>query len=418
MKVAVMRYASQLESLRQTLQSINGLNGIGPQTRVLLKPNILWGGGDLPRFGVATTARLVEDMILLLKEKGCRDISIGEGSIYNSEMKSDTQNGFRWAGIDQVAEQYKIPLFDLNEGPFTSLKFEDVTIRIASRVRETDFLINLPVLKTHGQAKVSLGMKNLKGCIDYESKKRFHRYGLNKFIGWLASVLHPALTVIDGIYALERGPSPYGTAYRTNLLIASRDPYGCDAVGASILGLDPAEVEHLQEYAQFTSTDINAVEVVGENIETVRKPLAWSHQRYEIFNKADIKGIEMRDPGLTFCSGCSSNLFPALSDFCRINRKKTFSGFEIILGRESKPFPGSQKVILMGNCPITINKNCKDAIRVPGCPPTTEKAFEALVVHTLGEQHLTEQKGMAATLRKAGKKVYDPKEFEPAHFRM
>ena len=413
-----MRYANQLESLRQVIESINGLNGVGPQTRVLLKPNIMWGGGDLPRFGVATTARLVEDMILLLKKQGCRDISIGEGSIYNSEMKSDTPNAFRWAGIDQVAKQYKIPLFDLNEGPFTNLQFEDVTIRIASRVRETDFLINLPVLKTHGQAKVSLGMKNLKGCIDFESKKRFHRHGLNKFIGWLASVLHPALTVIDGIYALERGPSPFGTAYRTNLLIASRDPYGCDAVGASILGLNPLEVEHLQEYARITSTDVHAVEVMGEKIETVRKPLVWSHERYEIFNKAGIDGIEMRDPGLTFCSGCSSNLFPAFTDFCRINRQKAFSGFEIILGRESKPSPGSQKVILMGNCPISIHKDCKDAIRIPGCPPSTEKVFEGLVIHTLGEQFLTEQKTTASALRKAGVKVYDPKEFEPAHFRI
>ncbi len=417
MKVALVRYTKQLDSLRQGLQSIDGLKEVGPATNVLLKPNIMWDGGELPRFGVATTAQIVEEMILLLKERGCQKISIGEGSIYNAQQKSDTPNAFRWAGVDRLADQYQVPLFDLNEGPFKKVQHENVSINVAARVLESDFFINMPVLKTHGQAKVSLGMKNLKGCIDFESKKRFHRHGLNLFIGWVASVIRPALTVIDGIYALERGPSPYGTAYRTNVLIASKDPYACDAVGCQVLGIDPREVDSLNEYARITSTDIHALEVIGERVEEVRKPLIWSHERYEIFKKSGIEGIDMSDPGLTFCSGCSSNLFPAFTDFCRINRKKSFPGFEIILGRETKP-SGQKKPILIGNCPITMNKDFDGAIRIPGCPPTTEKVFEGLVIHALGEQFLAEQKKAAAALKKAGVKVYDPKEFEPGHFRL
>ena len=37
---------------------------------------------------------------------------------------------------------------------------------------ESDFLVNIPVLKTHVQTVVSLGIKNIKGLIDIESRKK------------------------------------------------------------------------------------------------------------------------------------------------------------------------------------------------------------------------------------------------------
>jgi len=55
-------------------------------------------------------------------------------------------------------------------------------------------------------------------------------------------MLSPSLTIIDGIYSLERGPGYSGDAHRTDIIVASRDLISADKVGASILGISPQTV--------------------------------------------------------------------------------------------------------------------------------------------------------------------------------
>ena len=51
---------------------------------------------------------------------------------------------------------------------------EGLTAKMNSDMINSDFLINIPVLKTHAQCVVSLGIKNLKGLINIASRKKFH----------------------------------------------------------------------------------------------------------------------------------------------------------------------------------------------------------------------------------------------------
>ena len=100
-------------------------------------------------------------------------------------------------------------------------------------------MIDVPVLNTHAMTKVSLGMKNLKGCLSMNSKKKFHMADLEEMIALLNTQIPPQLTVIDGIYGMEKGPLSMGQAHRMNLIMASQDVLSCDMVGAAVLGIDP-----------------------------------------------------------------------------------------------------------------------------------------------------------------------------------
>lgn len=53
------------------------------KARVFIKPNIVfWTKAvPFPKWGVITTSRVVEDMVVLLKERGVDDITIGEGTV-------------------------------------------------------------------------------------------------------------------------------------------------------------------------------------------------------------------------------------------------------------------------------------------------------------------------------------------------
>ena len=125
---------------------------------------------------------------------------------------------------------------------------------MAQEALEADFLIDMPVMKTHGQATASLGIKNLKGALKIAGKKKCHdpKRHLEFNFPIVAEKLAPKLTVIDGIYVLEKGPLHFGNAYRKDLIIASRDMLGADIVGAVIMGLNPKDIKHLNFFASRT----------------------------------------------------------------------------------------------------------------------------------------------------------------------
>jgi len=79
------------------------------------------------------------------------------------------------------------------------------------------------------------------------------------------------LTLLDGIYTTERGPSFDGRVRRSNIVVASTDVLSADMVGAKILGYAPSEVPHLVHAAKNhkRSNDVSEIEVVGETIEAV-----------------------------------------------------------------------------------------------------------------------------------------------------
>ncbi len=247
-KAAVVRYDGTIRSLRNAIELCDGFESLNPHQRILLKPNIVWGGTPkLPPFGVVTTSVLVDHLLQLLRDKGCRDIAIGEGTVPNSELRSSTYRGYRWSGIERVARRYGVPLIDFNSERFEQVSLGDIQVDVSRWALQCDFLINMPVLKTHRQTKVSLGMKNLKGCLGIGSKKKFHKHDLSRLIALLNARLKSSLTIIDGIYALEGGPDFLGTSHRTNLLIAGRDVLSGDIVGAEALGIRAEEVDHIRE---------------------------------------------------------------------------------------------------------------------------------------------------------------------------
>jgi uncharacterized protein (DUF362 family) len=174
---------------------------------------------------------------------------------------------------------------------------------------ECDFLSDLPVLKTHRQTKISLGMKNLKGCLALRTKQTFHRHGLNRLIALLNMRIRPSLTIIDGIYGLERGPDIVGTIpHRMDLIITGKDVFSCDIVGAMVMGIQPDGVEHLKEFASLTgrTVSLDRVEVSGEPINQVAQKFEWRRSQEDILRQAGITGVSSRNRAFLFVRGAWS----------------------------------------------------------------------------------------------------------------
>jgi len=434
MTVSLVKFDGSLDSLRKATELCHGFEKLNSHDRVLIKPNNCFRHKIMPPYGMVTTSKVIDGVVQLLLEHGCKDISIGEGAIIGifDELEPYTKRGFKGTGIDKVAEKYGIKLLDFNEGAFHELDLGGVKVKVSRAALGTDFLINVPVLKTHFQTKVSLGFKNLKGCLSKDSRKLFH---ISKRLDTLICLLNEAiksdLVIIDGIYMLERGPETLvGVAHRKDLIIASPDIFECDVVGATILGIDPAQVDYLREFAQRhgRSFDISAIQIKGEDMESLKEQLEWRFEPdKELLTPAKITGLSAPYPGQTLCSACGATLALALSILGKDNPGMDFGGAALYYGLGLKPKRDTQKVFLYGDCAIRSNKSLQNAAKIEGCPPTLTKTLLALMKTLLNKPRMFRML-LLRTIKLIGIRLgiyqeifprwerYQSKEFDKTHF--
>jgi len=395
--VAIVRYEKPLESVRRAVDLSHGLDHLPSNAKVFIKPNIVFWTRTtpFPKWGVVTTSRVVEDIIILLKERGIDQITIVEGiTTYDPKDRETPAHAFETLGYNVLKKRYGVKTLNVFERTFKRLDLgAGVVLNFNEDVLQSDFVVNLPVLKTHGQTIVSLGIKNLKGLIDVNSRKRCHSphpiKNLDYMVARLANKLPPSFTLLDGIYTTERGPFFEGRLRRSNLLIASSDIFSADRVGAKVLGYDPSEVPHLVHAAQDFGRpiDLSDIEVMGEKIEAVvsRHEFAFPYTDDgalpKSLEKIGIKGLSYRQYDQTICTYCSGFTTVMLIAVVNAWKGQPWDEIEILTGKTMKPRPGKKKTILLGKCMYQANKDNPDIqemIAIKGCPPDLKEAMKAL----------------------------------------
>jgi uncharacterized protein (DUF362 family) len=367
--------------------------------RVFIKPNIVFWTRAVafPKWGVITTSRVVEDIIILLKERGIDDITIGEGTVTMNPKDSATPaHAFETLGYGALKQKYGIKYISVFERPFEKVDLgDDVELNFNSDILNSDFVVDLPVMKCHNQTVVSLGIKNLKGTIDIPSRKRCHTMtpgkDLHFWVARLADRMPPMLTLQDGIYTNERGPGPDGRIHRSNLLVASSDVLAADLVGAKLLGYEAQNVPHLVHAARNRKRphDLRDIEIVGEDIEALSKFHEYDFEYSETDDgmmplplaKQGIKGVFYRKYDLSMCTYCSGINGVMLSAIRYAWKGKPWDDIEILTGKSMQPTPGMKKTILLGKCMYQAHKdnpNIREMIAIKGCPPSPKTMLKAL----------------------------------------
>ena len=286
-------------------QAIDLLGGIKTLTRgkerIMLKPNLV---APVPN---ATTNREVIAALARLMKSAHRDVSIGEGSAAaggfnadgaavfrtrNSELLSRMQNHvFDQLGFAELGKDLGIPLINLHSGEMAKVRvpggfvYDEVTIHRA--LTEIDMLCSVPIMKTHGLAQVTLGMKNLVGVFPgseycsvracmHDVASKVEPSGAAACVVDMVRANKLGLVVIDASTAMEgQGPSQ-GKPVKMNLIIAGANPVATDMVGASVMGFLPEEIPTFAwaNKAGLKPSRLDEIEVRGEKIESVRQKFA------------------------------------------------------------------------------------------------------------------------------------------------
>lgn len=348
---------------------------IKPESTVLIKPNVC--GAFASGSGLVTNARVIEAAINLIKEVKPYRIIIGEGSSVGYDMPDfqNTKKAFKKSGIEQIAHRLGVELVDLNEDEQVEVRRPAAKVmkkfKLARIALEADFIISVPVLKTHIRTDITCSLKNMKGVLPGLEKRRTHRVGLDQAIVDLNQVVKPHFTIVDAINCMEGTWSYPEDKVNLNLIIAGEDPVSVDAVCARIMKLNVEKVLHIQlaQEQELGTADLDRIQVKGEQISSVAREFRPYNRTFrEKFRELTI--VEKNT-----CSGCMGELVSTLIYLDKAGYREKLKKLSLVLGTPQRvPEQGKKKVII-GKCA----KNFQDeGVYVPGCPPLgTEIVYAA-----------------------------------------
>jgi uncharacterized protein (DUF362 family) len=265
--VAIVK-SQQIPGIVDEALELIGVEGlIRPEDRVLIKPNYVVA--KHPSTGITTDSAIVEGVIEFVKKAEASYIVVGEGG------SGDTERAFDVVGIRDVTARQNVRLVNLNRDPRVNVELPQPLalkeVGVAKTAVESTCIINVPKLKVHHMAVVTLCMKNLMGLI---LPKNIMHGQLDEKIVDLASLFKDKvkISIVDGLVGAEVDETS-GSPVRMDLVIAGQDMVAVDTVAASVMGIDPSRVKYLRlaEERGLGVSDLREIEVLGETIEGVKK---------------------------------------------------------------------------------------------------------------------------------------------------
>lgn len=235
--------------------------------RVLLKPNFLTA--SRPENECVTRKEIVYCVAQMVKEAGGKPF-LGDSPAFGSARGVAEANGYLplMAELDLPIVEFRGKRYETGSDNFNHL-------RLSKEAMEADVIINLPKVKSHMQLTLTLGVKNLFGCVPGKMKAWWHMEAgkdANRFGEMLvetAKAINPDLTIIDGIIGHQgNGPSG-GEPRELGILGASADVFALDRAVVEILQVEPTLVPTLSAQIQ---------QKLGSNLTEMDFPHCHPHQ--------------------------------------------------------------------------------------------------------------------------------------------
>jgi hypothetical protein len=246
---------------------------------------------------------------------------------------------------------------------------------VARTAWEADVIVDLPVVKTHVRTGITCGLKNMKGVLPGDEKKRTHRMGLDRAIVDLNRVMRPHYTVVDAIVGVQGTHTRPEDRVPLGCVLAGADVVAVDVVCAAIMGFDIEQIHHVQLAAEagLGVADLAQIEVRGESMTAVRRPFVpFQEAARERFGAATI--IEDKT-----CTGCMGELTSLFIYLRRAGFEGRFEDLAVIMGTPEEVPELHKKAVVIGKC---ARAYVDLGVYVPGCPPhgmaITDGACEVL----------------------------------------
>ncbi len=260
-KRAAYDYPSLRTQLFEIMEQVGG-RSIERGAHVVVKPNLL--APAAPQRAMLTHPMVVKGVVEYVLDRG------GRVQLSDSPAMGNFQKVLKKSGILEALKGWDVTFKELKDAVAIDMGEPFRRVEVARDVLEADVLINLPKLKTHCQMLLTLGVKNLFGCIVGFEKQQWHlRTGVDRemFAALLVRIyqtVKPRFTILDGILAMEgEGPGKGGRPKDLGILMGSADAVALDRAVCRLLGLDEEALPTNKMAGKFGLLD-GPVEISGD----------------------------------------------------------------------------------------------------------------------------------------------------------
>ena len=268
--ISIVRGKDPSSMVTHAVDLLGGLaNFVKSGQHVFIKPNVCGGVPGKP--GSFTNLSVIATVIRLCRELNAT-IMVGEADscMYTADVMLPE------LGIHAIAAENGAEVVHLSHGEMIELESSEGFVlpkfRVHKAVAEADVIIAIPVMKTHISTTVTLGMKTIFGLLPEKKKSRYHPK-LDHVLVDVMSALPPQLTIIDATTAME-GEGPFkGDPVELGVILAGNNVVSTDACGATVMGFDPAAIDHLRIASEqgLGTIDVDDMDLHGESLEAVKR---------------------------------------------------------------------------------------------------------------------------------------------------
>ncbi|MDJ0553658.1 MAG: DUF362 domain-containing protein [Microcoleaceae cyanobacterium MO_207.B10] len=229
------------KSIENLLEPLGGINAFVKRgDRVLLKPNLLTG--SRPKKECVTRPEIVYCVAKMVKNAGGQPF-LGDSPAFGTAMGVAKANGYL-----PLLKELDLPIVEFHGKRYEKVSQEFNHLRLSKEAMAADVIINLPKLKSHVQLTMTMGVKNLFGCVPGKMKAWWHleagkdtkRFG--RMLVETAKAINPDLTIIDSIIGHEGNGPIGGEPRKLEILGASTDVFALDRTFIEILKVNPEDV--------------------------------------------------------------------------------------------------------------------------------------------------------------------------------
>jgi uncharacterized protein (DUF362 family) len=238
------------KAIQKQFELLGGLEKfVSRADTVLLKPNFIAPRSH--RHATQTDPAIILEVAKLLKDFGAKPL-VGDSPAWGNVFGC-----VEALKLEEPLRKLSVPVKQLDKPRKCRIGANDTKVGISSVALDADVIINLPKLKTHQQLVATFAVKNMFGCVAGKRKALWHfakggkEEDFCKLLIEIYKFLNPALTIIDGVVAMD-GPGPIrGRARPLGWLIGETEPMACEVICCKLVNIKPEELPIIKTARQM-----------------------------------------------------------------------------------------------------------------------------------------------------------------------
>lgn len=238
--------------------------------KVVLKPNIGWD--RTPELAGNTNPLLVGEMVRQCKKAGAAEVLVFDHTCHNW-IECYANSGIK-AAVEQAGGKM-VPAHD--ESYYVDVKLPNgvklKSAKIHKAILDCDVWFNMPILKHHGGAKLTISMKNYMGIV--WDRQVFHKIDLQQCIADVVTYnKKPALHIVDAYRALvQNGPQgkSLDDVVMLRSLMASADPVAVDTAALKMFSqAKPVTMEAVSHIGNAEKLNLGTTKIDKLNVRRIK----------------------------------------------------------------------------------------------------------------------------------------------------